>query len=134
MRKFKFLPVILGISFAVLAAQYSFRELTAQNKPEVLYQVLSPWAEADPVPLKGLTAPRVDNLAGRKIGLFVNYKRAAMPSAEAVVKQLKSRYPDAEYSFYESREWNVNVIETDDKDKFTAWVKGVDAIVATIGD
>jgi hypothetical protein len=96
--------------------------------------VLSPWAEVDPITLKGLTAPRVDDLAGRKIGLFVNYKRAARPSAEAVEKQLKSRYPDAEISYYESTDWNVNVIETKDRDKFAAWVKSVDALVATIGD
>jgi len=134
MKKLKYLPVIIGIFFAMIIAQNHFKELAAQNNPEALYQVLSPWAEADPMPLKGLTAARVDNLAGKKIGLFVNYKRAAMPSAEAVEKQLKSRYPNAEYSFYESRDWNVNVIETKDKDKFTAWVKGLDAIVATIGD
>ena len=134
MKKLIFLPVIPAIFFAAILAQNQFRELTAQDKPESRYEVLSPWAEADPIPLKGLTAPRLDNLAGKKIGLFVNYKRAAMPSAEAVEKQLKARFPDAEYSYYESREWNVNVIETSDKDKFAAWVKGVDAIVATIGD
>ena len=134
MKKLKYLPVILGIFFTVIVAQNHFKDLAAQNKPEVQYQVLSPWAEVDPMPLKGLTATRVDNLAGKKIGLFVNYKRAAMPSAEAVEKQLKARYPNAEYSYYESRDWNVNVIETNEKDKFAAWVKGLDAIVATIGD
>ena len=133
MKILKFLPVF-GALLAVMAVQNPSRELAAQAKPDARYQVLSPWAEADPIQLKGLTAPRVDNLAGKKIGLFVNYKRAAMPSAEAVEKQLKSRYPDAEYSYYESRDWNVNVIETNDRDKFTAWVKSVDAIIATIGD
>jgi hypothetical protein len=106
----------------------------AQNKTEAQYQVLSPWAEVDPIPLKGITAPRLDNLAGKKIGLFVNYKRAARPSAEAVEKQMKSRYPNAEFSYYVSTDWNVNVVETKDRDKFEAWVKSVDAIVATIGD
>lgn len=125
---------VLGVSLAVMMAQGPSRTHAAQNKPEIQYQVLSPWAEVDPMPLKGLTAPRVNNLASKKIGLFVNYKRAARPSAEAVEKQMKAKYPDAEISYYESRDWNVNVIETKDKDKFTAWVKGLDAIIATIGD
>lgn len=133
MKGLKFLAV-LGVPLAVMMTQGSSRMQAAQNKPEIQYQVLSPWAEVDPMPLKGLTAPRVNNLAGKKIGLFVNYKRAARPSAEAVEKQMKARYPDAEFSYYESRDWNVNVIETKDKDKFTAWVKGLDVIVATIGD
>lgn len=128
------LLAVLGVLLAVMMTQGSSRTQAAQNKPEVQYQVLSPWAEVDPMPLKGLTAPRVNNLASKKIGLFVNYKRAAKPSAEAVEKQMKARYPDAEFSYYESRDWNVNVIETKDKDKFTAWVKGLDVIIATIGD
>ena len=119
--------------FAVILAQNPSKA-AAQNKPDAQYQVLSPWAEVDPIPLKGLTASRVNSLAGKNIGLFVNYKRAARPSAEAVEKQLKSRYPDARFSYYVSTDWNVNVVETQDRDKFEAWVKGLDAIVATIGD
>ena len=133
MKKLKFLS-ILGMFLAMITAQFPSRTQAAQNKTEAQYSVLSPWAEVDPIPLKGLTAPRVNDLAGRKIGLFVNYKRAAMPSAEAVVKQLKARFPNAEFSFYHSTDWNVNVVETKDRDKFEAWVKGQDALVATIGD
>jgi len=135
MKKLKFLS-ILGILCAglVVLAQYPSRDLAAQNNTEAQYQVLNPWAEVDPIPLKGLTAPRMDNLAGKKIGLFVNYKRAAMPSAEAVEKQLKARFPNAEFSVYHSRDWNVNVVETEDRDKFEAWVKAQDAFIATIGD
>jgi hypothetical protein len=119
---------------AMTVAQIPSGAQAAQNKPEARYEVLSPWAEVDPIALKGLTAPRVNDLAGKKIGLFVNYKRAAMPSAEAVEKQLKAKYPNAEVSFYHSTEWNVNVIETKDREKFAAWVKAQDALIATIGD
>jgi len=133
MKKLKFL-LVLGALLAVIMAQAPSGTQAAQNKPDAQYAVLSPWAEVDPMPLKGLTAPRVNDLAGKKIGLFVNYKRAAMPSAEAVEKQLKARFPNSEFSFYHSRDWNVNVIETNDKEKFAAWVKGQDALVATIGD
>ena len=133
MKKLKSLSVLSGF-LVVIMAQAASMAHAAQNKTEAQYQVLSPWAEVDPIPLKGITAPRLDNLAGKKIGLFVNYKRAARPSAEAVEKQMKSRYPNAEFSYYVSTDWNVNVVETKDRDKFEAWVKSVDAIVATIGD
>ena len=133
MKRVKLMSV-LGVFFAVIMAQACSGTRAAQNKSETQYQVLSPWAEVDPMPLRGLAAPRVNDLAGKKIGLFVNYKRAAMPSAEAVEKQLKSRFPDAQFSFYHSTEWNVNVVDTKDRDKFEAWVKGQDALVATIGD
>jgi len=133
MKKLKFL-LVLGALLVVIMALSTSCTHVAQNKSDAQYAVLSPWAEVDPMPLKGLTAPRVNDLAGKKIGIFVNYKRAAMPSAEAVEKQLKSRFSNAEFSFYHSTEWNVNVIETKDKEKFAAWVKGQDALVATIGD
>ena len=135
MKKQKFLPVFgMVMVFALMAIQNTSCKLADQNKQEAQYQVLSPWADVDPMPLKGLVAPRVDDLSDKKIGLFVNYKRAAMPSAEAVQKQLKTRYPNAKYSIYESRDWNVNVIETKDSEKFAAWVKEQDALIATIGD
>ena len=133
MKNFKYLAV-LGVVLAFIMAQIPSRTQAAQNKPEAQYAVLNPWAEVDPMPLKGLSAPRVNDLAGKKIGLFVNYKRAAMPTAESVEKHLKSRFPNADISFYHSRDWNVNVIETNDKEKFAAWVKEQDALVATIGD
>ena len=133
MKKFRYwsIPAVL---LAVIIASLASMAQIAKNKIEPQYQTLSPWAEVDPIPLKGIAAPRLDNLTGKKIGLFVNYKRAAQPSAEAVEKQMKSRYPDAEFSYYVSTDWNVNVVETKDRDKFEAWVKSVDAIIATIGD
>ena len=45
------------------------------------YEVLSPWAVVDPVPLRGL-ASRLDSLDGKTIGLFKNFKRAAGPILE----------------------------------------------------
>ncbi len=40
------------------------------------FEVLNPWAEVDPAPLKGL-APRLDSFSGKRIGLFRNFKEAA---------------------------------------------------------
>jgi hypothetical protein len=135
MSKLRF-PWILGMSVAMMmaASQNPSKALFAQNKPEAQYEVLSPWAEADPIPLKGLSSQRMESLAGKKIGLFVNYKRAARPIAEAVERRLKSMYPDAQISYFVSPEWNVSVVETKNKDKFEAWAKGVNAVILSVGD
>jgi hypothetical protein len=133
MSRLQFL-LILGATVLMAASQDSSRALVAQDKSEIKYKVLSPWAEADPIPLKGLSAPRVDSLAGKKIGLFVNYKRAAGPIAESVERRLKTMYPDAQISYFRSPEWNVSVVETKNKDKFEAWAKGVNAVILSVGD
>ncbi len=133
MPRMKFLWV-LGIAVFLTAIPDSSKALFAQNKFEPQYQVLSPWAEADPTPLRGLSAPRLDTLAGKKIGLFVNYKRAARPIAESVERRLKAMYPDAQISYFISPEWNVSVAETKNKDKFEAWAKGVNAVILSVGD
>lgn len=95
------------------------------------YEVLNPWAEADPVPLSGIV-PRVANLAGKKIGLFRNIKAAAGPILTVVEKKLKERFPTCETSWY-MEERGARVAETP-KAGFEEWVKGVDAVVAAVGD
>jgi hypothetical protein len=98
------------------------------------YEVLSPWAEADPIPLKGISA-RVSDLSGRKIGLFASSKPAA-PRMMAVLEQkMKRRFPSSEITRYNAEEGFV-VLQTTGKDKkrFEEWVGEVDAIVAAVGD
>ncbi|MFC1839326.1 hypothetical protein ACFL1N_07090 [Thermodesulfobacteriota bacterium] len=104
-----------------------------QDGSEYLYEVLSPWAEVDPIPLRGIS-PRVDTLAGKKIGLFANFKRAARPIAAEVEKRLKERFPDIETHLFHSTLPNVDETETANKEKFTAWAKSVDAVVGVVGD
>jgi len=133
MPRFKFFGALASAVF-LTASLGSSTTLFAQNNSESQYQVLSPWAEADPIPLRGLSAPRLDNLAGKKIGLFVNYKRAARPIAESVERRLKAMYPDAQISYFVSTEWNVSVAETKNKDKFESWAKGVNAVILSVGD
>ena len=96
------------------------------------YEVLSPWAEVDPVPLRGIS-PRITDLAGKRIGLFLNSKIAARPMLAAVEKKLKERFPTLEFSRF-VRYLNVSVAETEDKAKFEEWVKGVDAVILSYGD
>ncbi len=98
------------------------------------YEVLSPWAEADPIPLKGIT-PRLNDLAGKKIGFFCSSKGAARPVNNTVARKLKARFPTAEISFYSATETFTTIqMEGKDKKKFVDWVSGVDAVVGAIGD
>jgi hypothetical protein len=108
---------------------------TTSLEPEAenQYEALSPWADVDPIPVRGIS-PRVDSLAGKKIGLFANFKRAAIPIITEVEKRLKERFPDIETDLFHSTLPNVNEIETVNKEKFTAWAKGVDAVVGVVGD
>ena len=99
-----------------------------------VYEVLSPWAEADPVPSKGITA-RISGLEGKRIGLLANAKRAARPILSMVEIKLKERFPSAEISWYYTQ-YAVGPAEADtpNKSKFEDWLKGVDAVVAAVGD
>jgi hypothetical protein len=96
------------------------------------YEVLNPWAEADPIPLRGIS-PRLNNLTNKKIGLFVNSKIAAKPTQDAVELQLKEKFPALQFSRF-VRKQNLSVAETEDNDKFKEWIKGVDAVVLSAGD
>jgi hypothetical protein len=97
------------------------------------YEVLSPWAEADPVPLKGLS-PRLDKLDGRKIGLLCNNKRAAPLILDATEKLIKERFPTAVISTFHARSFSVSSLEKDREGEFNDWLKGVDAVIASVGD
>ena len=101
----KFLSALsLGI-LAVLAVQDSSRAQGAASSkpkaPNAQFEVLSPWADADPIPLRGIS-PRLSSLTGKKIGLFVNPKRAAMPIAESIQRRLGAMYPDVQTIIFHS--------------------------------
>lgn len=96
------------------------------------YEVLNPWAEADPVPLRGI-AERMEDLAGKRIGLFRNSKRAAPLSLETLKTKLKEKYPSVEFSPFALMP-NAGVLETEDKARFEEWIKEVDGVVFAYGD
>ena len=103
------------------------------DKASVVYEVLSPWAEADPIPLKGL-APRLDKLDGKKIGLLCNNKRAAPLILEITEKLLKERFPAASISRFKSQTFSVSALEKEREGEFNDWINGVDAVIAAVGD
>lgn len=97
------------------------------------YEVLSPWANADPVSLKGL-APRLTDLAGKKIGLLRNGKRAAEPILTITERLLKERVPTAQISWFRGRVFSVSEQEKDRLKEFEDWIKSVDAVIAAVAD
>jgi hypothetical protein len=99
------------------------------------YEVLSPWAEIDPIQFRGLTAPRLTSLAGKKIGLFASSKPISQRIMTSFEGQLKKKYPGIETSTWTGEgSWAVLQIDTPRKEQYKEWVKGVDAVVAAVGD
>jgi hypothetical protein len=98
------------------------------------YEVLSPWAEVDPIPLHRIS-PRPDGLAGSRIGLFASSKPAAPRMMSVLEEKMKARYPSATISRYNADEgFIVLQMAGKNRERFVEWVKGVDAIVASVGD
>ena len=99
-----------------------------------MYDVLSPWAEADPRPLQGIT-PRLADLSGKRIGLYANYKRAAVPIQDAMQAALQSRFGDRITITRFAQAGSNDVGSSDDEGpRFTAWLEDVDAVVVAVGD
>ncbi|MBN1831507.1 MAG: hypothetical protein JW896_05290 [Deltaproteobacteria bacterium] len=129
----RFIPV-LSMAVLTVMGTLSWSEASfARDASEYEYEVLSPWAEVDPIPVRGIS-PRVKTLEGKKIGLFANFKRAARPIQAVVERRLKERFPDCETSLFDSTLPNVTETETENKDRFTAWAKDMDAVIAAVGD
>jgi len=134
MRRF-IVALTMGI-FVFFAAGVPLKGPFAQSTPEaanaaeIQYEVLTPWAEIDPPPFREIS-PRLDNLAGKKIGLFANIKRAARPMLDEVEKNLKARFPDVQTSVFQALQWNR---QQADRPRFEAWVKEIDAAVVAVGD
>lgn len=97
------------------------------------YEVLSPWAEADPVQWRGINQ-RLTDFYGKKIGLLCNSKRTAEPTLKVVEERLKNRYPTASFSWFSNLKANEVAVEYEIKDEFEKWLDGVDAVISSYGD
>lgn len=98
----------------------------------VHYEVMSPWADIDPVPVKGIS-PRLDELAGKTIGFFLNSKIAAEPMSHIIEEKLKEKYSNTKFSRF-VRIPNISMAETPEKEDYVKWLNGVDAVILTHGD
>ena len=120
---------VMGI-FVFMAIHVSSGTPFAKEASEYQYEVLTPWAEIDPPPFREIP-PRLDTVAGKKIGLFANIKRAAKPMLDEVEKNLKARFPDVQTRVFQAKQWNQ---QQADRSRFETWLKGVDAAVVAVGD
>jgi hypothetical protein len=103
------------------------------GKTENIFEVLSPWANADPIPYRAIS-PRISDLNGKKIGLFCNTKRVAEPTLKVVENRLMKKFPSATINWFFNTAPNQAIIEQVRKDEFEKWLKGVDVIIAAYGD
>ncbi|SRR6266496_3549381 len=98
------------------------------------YDVLSPWAETDPMPLQGIT-PRVPELRGKRIGLYANYKRAASPIQDAVESELRARYGSEITITRFAQHGSSDIASSDEGPSFVEWLnKEVDTVIVAVGD
>ena len=95
-----------------------------------LYEVLSPWADADAIKLKGLK-PRVADLNGKTVGFYVqDHKIASRPIAVTIERKLKKRFPTVKTStLYYPHLGPVNDFP-EEKAKLDRWVNEVDMVIA----
>ncbi len=97
------------------------------------FEVLSPWAEADPILRRGINE-RISDLSGKKIGLLVNSKRTAEPTLKVVEDRLKKKYPDTEFSWFYNIKANELAIASNKKEDFEKWLDDVDMVISSYGD
>lgn len=98
-----------------------------------VYEVLNPWAEIDPLELRGIS-PRVSELEGKTIGLFcAKSKRASKPILNVVERKLKDRHPTAKFSWFEF-DLNRDVTSTPEKRRFEKWLEDIDTAIYAVGD
>jgi hypothetical protein len=129
----KIAVVVVAIVLSTLVVTGPSPTPFASAASEIQYEVLSPWAESDTIPPRGIS-PRLETLAGKKIGLFINTKRAAKPMAAAIAKRLKEKFPTSETNLFASPLSTVILRESKDGDQFTAWLKSVNAVILLVGD
>jgi hypothetical protein len=96
------------------------------------YDVLSPWAEADPVPPHGIS-PRLIEMKDKTIGLFINSKISALPIRKVVEEKLRESHSSIKFSYFTHLP-NMSVMDTEDKNKFRDWVSDLDAAIFSVGD
>jgi hypothetical protein len=97
-----------------------------------VYEVLSPWAEVDPVPLKGIS-PRLADLRGKRIGLCHNDKIAAQPILDVVEAELHRRFDGLSVQRF-GRQVSNEIAATPDRARYEQWVREVDAVILAVGD
>ena len=95
--------------------------------------ILCPWAETDPIPLRGITE-RLTDLNGKVIGLHVDNKLAAVPILKVVEKRFQELYPTTTFTWFCDKLIDEVENKPETRARFIDWAKGVDAVVGAVGD
>ncbi len=97
------------------------------------YEVLTPWAEVDPIPALGIST-RVTDLTDKTIGLFDSTKHAARGILTVVEAKLRERFPNSKFSWFTAGTFYHGDIYEKNKPRFEEWIKSVDTVVLAVGD
>ena len=97
------------------------------------YEVLNPWAEIDPVALKGISS-RLDDLNEKTVGLFSNGKPSAAPMLHIIQEKIKKKFPAVKFSSFKGTVAASALSEPGLKTEVQEWAKGVDAAILAVGD
>jgi hypothetical protein len=106
------------------------------EKTNDYFEVLSPWADIDPVPARGI-AQRLPELKNKTIGLFDNGKRAARPMLTVAERKLKEKIPGIQFKWYDPPQrlqYSTSQSESENKDYFAGWAKQIDGAITAVGD
>lgn len=121
-------------SLLFVSLLFTFFNCAEASGAEAEYEVLSPWAEVDPVIPEGLQ-PRLDDLNGKTIGMYYHFKNQCRDVLEEVEARLKSKYPNAKFKYYQYPIDTAEIIYDEKyKASFHEWLNGVDAVITSYGD
>ena len=99
------------------------------SKETVELELLNPRGEIEPPPVY-VPAPRVVDLAGKKIALIHNFKAGADTFLEAVQELLTARYPTATFT----RDFTTTINLAKEPEFYDEVAKSCDAFVFGSGD
>ena len=96
------------------------------------YEVLNPWAEVDPKPLRGIS-PRLEGLEDKIIGLFHNVKKAGLPILTVAEAKLSERYPRLKFKPFKLPVYKDG-FESEYEESYRQMLTEVDAVILAVGD
>ena len=91
-------------------------------------ELLNPKGIIDPPPMVGIS-PRVTTLEGKTIAMIHNNKPGAKTFLDAVEELLKTKYPTATFTHFDT---NINL--ADKPEKYEEMAKSCDAFILGSGD
>ncbi|MCD8046147.1 MAG: hypothetical protein LUE90_05865 [Clostridiales bacterium] len=98
------------------------------------YTVLSPWGEIDNTDVAALS-PRLDTLAGKTIGMFAKFKHHDPVILREVARQLKERYPSAEFIHLQYPKDTAEIMNDPEfQPVFDEFLSKCDAVISGYGD